>query len=305
MAEKIFENYINKCPVCGAELDSESKYCAYCGANLEELNTQYHDNEQQIHDAQEDIKEAKERIETREVKFKEAQKSKKNIWKKVVMIAACLFFGQLVLALIVSGIFALTESAFEADKEEFCQALLNKNVDTIEADDFNYEDQAFEKFGKSNAAGEIEFTEEFLKMPFRASNYDNTSIFSGNIVFKNGNVDEIYTFRDDSLNMYFEECRVSVNWDVASYYEDSTDYLTIFEREDFENIERLDNYQVGDLTFECYVDRSYTDEYIFVASPYRECFIVIQLEDRDYDSSMSFKEALSYIVGIQTEYAMQ
>ena len=79
----------------------------------------------------------------------------------------------------------------------------------------------------------------------------------------------------------------------------------IFEREDFENIERLDNYQVGDLTFECYVDRSYTDEYIFVANPYRECFIVIQLEDRDYDSSMSFKEALSYIVGIQTEYAMQ
>ena len=69
MAEKIFENYINKCPVCGAELDSESKYCAYCGANLEELNTQYHDNEKQIYDAQEDIKEAKERIETREVKF--------------------------------------------------------------------------------------------------------------------------------------------------------------------------------------------------------------------------------------------
>lgn len=306
MSNKIFENYVNKCPVCGAELDSNSKYCAYCGANLEDLNVTYHEAEQQIHEARADIQEAKEKIQEREAQFKAAKKSNKNIWKKIVIVALCLFIGQFVLAIGVSLIFSAVEVSFEKDKEEFCAELLNEDVDTITAKDFNVNDYEFVGYGKSNIAGELLFSDDYLSIPMRTANYENTCIMQGEIIVDREGLEEIYTFKDDEIGMYFEDYRLRISTDIVEYYDKSTDFLYMYEREDFDNIKRCDDFVVGDVKFECFVDYSYsTEEYKLIANPFRDCFIVIDIENRNYDKELDFEDVVEHIKLIEVDHTIQ
>ena len=306
MSDKIFENYIDKCPVCGAELDAHNDHCAYCGAKLEVLNTEYHNVEQQIHDARADIQEAKELIENREVKYKEAKKSRINIWKIIVIV--CLVLIAIKIAIVVGAgmIMASVESEFDRDRAAFCQELLSKDVGTIIAEDFNESEYEFVDFGKSNVAGCIQQSENYLKFPFRSSNSSNTLIVNGNVIIDADKLDEIYTYKDDMTSTYLDDCRILISWYATQFYENSTDFLDIYDREDFENITRCDNYVVGDITFECYLSTRYsTEEYILVANPYRDCFIVIEIENRRYNEKFDFEDAINHIIHVQAEYSIQ
>ena len=305
MQNKIFENYVHKCPVCGAELDSNNKYCQYCGANLEELNAQYHDAEKQIHEARQDIQEAKEKIARGQATLTAAKKSNKNVWKKIVFIIIGIFVAQLVLAIGAGLIMSAVELSFENAKEEFCQELLNADVDTVTAPAFDISKYDFVEYGKSNAAGEIEQCENIYKIPFRNTDYDNTCIFTGNIVFQANVLEEIYGYQDDNLNFYADNCRLYVRWDVTSYYDDSTDFLSIFDKKDFEDIKRVENLVVGDVEFECYVRSRYYDEYTLVANPYRDCFIVIEISPRYNDVELDVENISQYIKHIEVNHKIQ
>lgn len=305
MQNKIFENYVHKCPVCSAELDADSKFCQYCGANLSELNSQYYDAEKQIHEARKSIEEAKENIARNQATLTTAKKSNKNVWKKIVFIIIGIFIAQLVLAVGVSLIMSAAELSFEKAKEEFCQELLNEDVDTVVVDEFDVSQYDFVGYGKSNAAGEIEQYENLYKIPFRSTDYDNTCIFTGNIVLQANVLEEIYGYQDDNLNLYADNCRFYVRWDVDKYYDESTDFLSIFDKNDFKNIKRVENLVVGDVEFECYVESVYYDEYTLIANPYRDCFIVIEVSPRYNDVDFDIEDIAKYFKQIEVNHKIQ
>lgn len=265
----IFNNYQPKCPNCGADLDSDHKFCPFCGQNLEELNVQYRNNEEIIADAIEGIDNAKQRLEQREYQYRTSKK--KTIGSKILKWILIAIGIQIVFGIISVIAFSIYDSNFNAKVANLKTELSEQTVDVVEIAPIDVTDVEFVDTDKQAAAGYIQESENVLKIPFFAEGgYNNQGVFKGYIYLSKDGLEEIRRFDADSIYLAYENFFLTIRPTNTSYYEKPFDLISIYDMEELKATQRLNDVMLGDVTFEQYrVD----DTYYIIASPYHGCFI--------------------------------
>ena len=278
MSDKvIFDNYQDKCPNCGGDLDSNHKLCPFCGQNLEYLNIRHRDNESVIVEAIEDIDDAKRRLKQREMQY--VKDKKKSVVSKIPKFILWIVVIWLLIGLIVGIATSIHESIVDKKVEALKEDMRTQNIDVIDVETVYIDEIEFINTDKQSVVGYIQESDKLLKIPFYEDSYSNDGIFKGSVYLDKNGVVEIDGFDDYSTRIEYENFSISIIAENSYYYDAPIDSFTIIENY-LDETKRLDDFKVGDVVFECYL---IDDDYYFVANPYHDCFITYKVYINQYD----------------------
>lgn len=270
--KRIFENYKDKCPICGGDLDSTHQFCPYCGSNLSSVNQEHRDNESIIAEAIDDIDEAKRKLAYREKQYRDNKRGKDSLFAKIAKWIVIFGIVNFALLLIIGLIITAVEDAQEQKIEEFKQSLLAQDVDIEKYNEIDLDDYDFLNTNKQSSAGYIQEADGVFAIPFYSDLYSSNGIFKGTIYIDSDNFDEFSLIYEDRISIYYNDCYLSISTNDG-YYQYTVDALPLYDKERIEMTRRLDNIKIGDIVFECY---QVSEDFVMVSNPFADCYITIE-----------------------------
>ena len=291
MSEKqIFNNYKDKCPICGGDLDASHSFCPYCGYDLKADNQQHRDNESIITGAIDDIDSAKKKLAYRERQYKE-NKKEKSPFKKILRWILILCVVNFILFLALGIGLSIIESINDKKEEELRIALLNQQVNSVTYDEIDLEFYNFKDTEHKSSVGRIKEDKNVFAIPFYADSYSSDGSFVGTTYIDTNGLESVSSFTENRVSLYYEDCYFYIEAHDG-YYEKTTDAIYFYDNTTRKNTTRLDDAVIGDYKFECYkVD----EDYMMICNPFGNCYLVIEGHKTWDNEYFSFDEMIKIL----------
>lgn len=291
MSERqIFNNYKDKCPICGGDLDASHSFCPYCGYDLKADNQQHRDNESIITGAIDDIDSAKKKLAYREKQYKENKKEKSTL-KKILKWVLILCVVNFILFLGFGIVLTIIEDVNDKKVEKLRVELLNQVVDYVVYDEIDLSDYSFQDTEHKSAIGRIKQDDNIYAIPFYTNSYSSDGAFKGMTYVDTTGLEEVSSFTESRVTLYYEDCYFYIEAH-NNYYDKTTDALYFHDSKTMNNTSRLDDVVIGEYTFECY---KMDTDYIMICNPFGGCYLVIEGHATWDNEYFSFDEMMKVL----------